>query len=173
MCPEANQANIAARGRDWVTVGFGSLILILTLYFAYALLWSSLRQAQAAGFIPVSATVLASSVEESSMRIGSGGGSVRTFRPLIRYAYAVDGVNYESDRFHFTGPAWKDRDAALAAAARYPVGAPVTAHYDPSDPAVAVLDATLHPPPWPWSAGLLAILVVAVLIIRHGWKRKG
>lgn len=171
MPPDPSASNQG--GRSWEFVGFGLLILVLALYFAHALLWGTLRQARAAAFTPVTATVIASSVEESSTRTGTTAGSVRQFRPHIVYAYAVAGTRYESDRYHFVGPGWPDRDAALAVVSRHPSGATVTAYHDPRDPRVAVLDNTTHPPPWPWVAALLAIGATALLAIRYGWKRRG
>ncbi|MFN4343450.1 MAG: DUF3592 domain-containing protein [Azonexus sp.] len=156
--------------RSWEFVGFGMLILGLTLYFAYALLWSTIRQMQTADFVPVTATVIASSVEESSTRFGTTTGSVRQFRPRIVYAYSVAGIAFESDRFNFAGPGWKDRDAAQAVVSRYPAGTTVTAYCDPHDPRVAVLDKAAHPLPWPWAVALLAISVFALLAIYRGLR---
>jgi hypothetical protein len=71
--------------------------------------------------------------------------SVRTGAPvsgtlLLRYEYYVQGTRYTASDYHTGGNSTPLSDVARAAAQRYPEGRSVTVHYDPSDPAIAVLE---------------------------------
>lgn len=62
--------------------------------------------------------------------------------PTVRYEYEVGGTRYEGDRYRrsrFCASNWQAADVAVVTAAG--VGDPVRVHYDPDDPADAVLDA--------------------------------
>ncbi|PZO50896.1 MAG: hypothetical protein DCF16_12335 [Alphaproteobacteria bacterium] len=66
----------------------------------------------------------------------SKGGSNYTAR--LRFSYAVDGRAYVGDR-HRYGSYAASAQHAEALASRYPVGAPVIVHFNPDDPADAIL----------------------------------
>jgi len=173
MRSDPNRQNLARRdgGRSLPIIVAGVFLQFVALYFTYAVLWSAIRQMQAGSFSPVAATVLSSSIQQTSTRSG-GGPSRSVFAPDIRYAYTVDGVTYESARFNFFGPGWKDSAAAKAAAARFPVGAAVTANHDPHDHSVAVLDTAPHPPHIALIFLVLAMNGGALLVLLAGWRRR-
>jgi hypothetical protein len=79
--------------RSWPVVFAGSGLLLLSLYFAYAVLWSSVRQFEAARFVPVQATVLESKVVEQRR---SGAAPSRIYLPSVRYTYRAGGEARES-----------------------------------------------------------------------------
>jgi hypothetical protein len=166
MRPPLSVTVAPQRGRAWTVIVSGSGLLLLSLYFVYATSWSAVRQRQAAGFLPVQATVL-----ESSVVVGSASGTSgrRSHHPHVRYTFTVAGATYESTQIHFLGPAWSDREAVQAVVARYPAGAKVTAHHDPRNPSQAVLDTTPHSPPLPMVLLSLAMVAGAMGIVRHGW----
>ena len=60
---------------------------------------------------------------------------------IIRYAFSVAGRDYQSTRRYVGRPvlSGSPRDAAKVLA-RYPLNAPVTVHYNPSNPAEAMLE---------------------------------
>ncbi|GIW79159.1 MAG: hypothetical protein KatS3mg105_0966 [Gemmatales bacterium] len=117
-------------------LAFACIVLSLSAYLTYGSVASYQEQRRAqATFKPVSAVVLTSRVR----RIPGDEGS-DTFRPEVKYRYEVDGQRYESDRFAFFAKGYSDYLEAKRVADRYPVGSTVTAYYDPSDPAKAVLD---------------------------------
>lgn len=166
--PQPSAAKPAQRGRAWDLVVVGSLFLLLSLYFAYAALWSSVQQRGTAGFLTVQAKILASDVRPQA---SSGNMARRTYHPHVRYSYTVGGVVFENTRIHFLGPTWTGHDDVQALVDRFPVGAEVTAYHDRRDPGISVLDNTPHPPSGPMILLLLTLVAGSLLVVRHGWKR--
>jgi len=86
-------------------------------------------------------------------------------RAVIRYAYTVDGAEYEG-RDVAAGD-WPYRTARRAAhrLQRYPMGALVSVYYDPSQPSVAILKPGLAPEVFylPVLGSLLALTSLALL----------
>ncbi len=69
----------------------------------------------------------------------SKGHTTVSFMPKISYEYLVNGQKYTGDGIGF-GTATYGKKKADAIVATYPQGAPVTVHYDPANPAKAVLE---------------------------------
>ncbi len=88
------------------------------------------------------ARILSSEVREDVETSRDSGGMRRTkttYRPALRYEYAIDGRTYQGYRIKaddYGGSASR----AYNAVNRYPVGAEVTVYYDPADPGQAVLE---------------------------------
>lgn len=62
---------------------------------------------------------------------------------IIRYAYRVDGRDFQSTRRYAWRPVLTGSAAATArVVARYPLNADVTVHYNPANPAEAMLEPT-------------------------------
>jgi hypothetical protein len=155
--------------RSWPVVFAGSGLLLLSLYFAYAVLWSSVRQFEAARFVPVQATILESRVEQDSV----GTASRRIYHPSVLYTYSAGGEARESTQLYFLGPVLTaDRISAQAVADRYVVGAQVTAYHDLHDPDVAVLDNTPRLPPLPLALLVLVQIALPIWLVRRGWRPK-
>ncbi len=71
-------------------------------------------------------------------------GSSNMLTPVITYAYEVAGQKLECARFRVgVDPRFNTPAKAQALVDKYPVGAPVTVHYDPSNPSLAALDLTI------------------------------
>lgn len=127
------------RGIRWSFLVFSALVILMLGYITSGFVTSYRDQVRAwQTFQPVPAVVLDSRVRRISS--DEGGDS---FFPYVRYTYRVAGKRYESDRFFFTGWGFNDYSEAQARLEQYPVGATVTAYYDPSAPDVAVLDNSL------------------------------
>ncbi|MBN8232740.1 DUF3592 domain-containing protein [Corallococcus macrosporus] len=62
-----------------------------------------------------------------------------TYRPVVKYAYSVQGTPYTSDTFAFDRTGTGGPFDAQAVSRQYRRGQPVTVHYEPDDPAVACL----------------------------------
>ena len=64
--------------------------------------------------------------------------------PRVRYSYAVAGRQYQGDviRLGIEQFGLGGKQQAQACIDRYPVGATFPVHYDPTDPSVALLEAT-------------------------------
>ena len=86
----------------------------------------------------------------------------------VQYTYDVEGSPYFSSRYSLGGG---DRasdlygehsDAETEATDRFPVGAPLTVHYDPKEPTSAVLA-----PGWNW--GTFVPLLIGIFLGGSGW----
>jgi len=91
-------------------------------------------------YAAVDAVVLASEVQSSHDSDGT------TYGYGIRYRYAVQGTDYESDRYAFGQSKSSDgHSRAQALTRRHPVGSYLTAYYDPANPAQAVVNRQIDP----------------------------
>ncbi len=125
-------------GRRPEVVVAGVLVLAAAVYFLYASLWSTYWQWRAhTSFVPVQATVVSATVYTRGGDRTTHGPS---FRPHVVYRYQVEGRNFQSDRYFFTGDGWADRDAAATTVARHAPGSVVPAYVDAASPQRAVLD---------------------------------
>ena len=94
----------------------------------------------AASSWPVAAGYVSSARIEEGSTAGNRGQSHAIYTLHISYAYEVGGTRYRSDRLSFAQPhQHSTRSAAEDELLAYPVGGPVTVHYDPARPADAVL----------------------------------
>jgi hypothetical protein len=87
--------------------------------------------------------VTAAQLETTS---GNVNGVGRRAHLRVAYAYTVDGAEHAGERATFFNGTFVFRTemAATAALHRYAKGAAVTVHYDPQDPADAVLDPAIE-----------------------------
>ena len=104
---------------------------------------------------PVPATVLATDVR--SVRSTGRGGTTVTLKPVVLFRYNINGREYTADR---VTPLNESRSGqwAYKLIARYPVGATVTAWFDPAHPEQAFL---LHE----WSLPPLFFVVFPLLLL--------
>jgi len=108
-------------------------------------------------YVPVRGRVLSVRVNE----YGDGGGT-KTYRPVVRYAYSVDGAKYESKRYGpVDEPGW--RSWAEAAAGRYEPGESCVVYYARGDPSRSVLSRGLNTQWAGIMAGLAALGVFAIV----------
>lgn len=86
------------------------------------------------------ATIKVSEIEETTITVRYQG--VKPFyKPIIRFAYSVDGATYTGNRIKTSFPPGSiKRPWATAITSRYPFGAQVKVHYDPADHSYAVLE---------------------------------
>lgn len=115
--------------------GLGA-VMLLAIQVSYS------RDAKQAVAWPAASGRIVSSRVESHMESVGGrqGNRVRFYQAVVEYAYTVGSREYHSTRLSF-GPKEETAQApAEAKAARYPEGSAVTVHYDPENPASAVLD---------------------------------
>jgi Protein of unknown function (DUF3592) len=108
-----------------------------------AMLWASRRQvAEAARWPQTMGRIVSSTVEHYRQRVGGArtGNLVTFYEAVVEYSYDVGGRNYHSTRLSFGAKAAGSQALAEEKAARYPAGSQVMVHYDPVNPANAVLD---------------------------------
>ena len=132
---------------DWVWIDqpvtfIQGLTILGSMCFPVAALLAARRRwfearARASGAWPtVPGKVERSRVEKAATQYGTN------YRLALAYRYQVGGRDYEGDRVEF-GPRRVDsQDLIERLAEKYPAGAQVTVHYDPDDPANAVLETS-------------------------------
>jgi hypothetical protein len=120
------------------------------------------EQRRLAVFLPVTATVLSSRVDEHSDSDGS------TYEPVVVYRYRVNDREYTASR---VTPLAESRSGRWASrvTARYQVGSTYTAFYDPENPSEAFLLRTRSVIPW----AFVAIPLVGLLMIAAGIRSSG
>ena len=128
-----------ARRRAWGWTLLGSVLLLGALGMipaTFVSLQEQARIAEAPHWPATPGTVLSSTVEWRPTRYH------RDYFARLRYTYVVDGIPRSSGVVGYSfngGDFGRDAAAARTFAARYPVGSTVTVHYDPKDPASAML----------------------------------
>jgi len=110
----------------------------------------------------VAGRVLATEIRTfAGVRSANGGGSGKsTYQPIVRYRYAWNGEEHESDTRCY-GDFAGSHARAEEVIARYPVGREVQVAVCPSDPRRAVLETDLR-------LGLLLLPVIATCFVAIG-----
>jgi uncharacterized protein DUF3592 len=143
-----------------VLIGFGAIAIAIGV----ALYISQFRQglrATASKRWPVSpGTVIASALEKSP------GGRWR-YRAAVQYRYRAGGKEYQSDRIFWGGNEGRQKHMASVIAA-YPQGAKVSVHYDPQDPAEAVLDPAQNIGSRPLVLYAMAMITLGLFVLTGG-----
>ena len=80
----------------------------------------------------------------AEVRVTPESGEEPFYDAVVRYAYTVQGQEYEGAQDDLTYVS-NAQDAALAIVARYPVGAAVPVYYDPQVPQRALIDRGIRP----------------------------
>lgn len=120
--------------RAWFVVVTG-LMACVALFFVVmgALEWK--RAAASQSWPTASGVITESRVVESS----SGRRRGRSYTAKVEYAFQVDGQDVKGTRISYRLQP-SGQSGASERVAQYPLGAPVTVHYDPADPSQAVLE---------------------------------
>ncbi len=117
-----------------ILIGFGVIAFAIGVA-VYAVQFRQGLRADASKKWPTSAaTILSSALEQSP-------GNKRRYRAAVQYRYRVAGKDHESSRVFWGGSEGRQRPMASVVSS-YPEGATVTIHYDPQNPAEAVIDPT-------------------------------
>jgi hypothetical protein len=89
-------------------------------------------------WLTVPGAVLNSEVKISRHH-GSKGRTTVTYEPTVSYQYKIKNQSYNGNHIGF-GTTTYSKGKAEKIIALYPMGSPVTVHYDPADPSQAVLE---------------------------------
>lgn len=129
-----------------------SLIAIVLFPFAIWHLWKNIQMAKASTAWPgVDGLVTAAERKRIALRM----------QPRVTYSYAVNGVNFTSNRVSFAAAIpKKEIDNVLA---RYPVDQAVTVHYQPDNPAQAALEPGSGPHIIAPFRGLIIVFIFLIL----------
>jgi hypothetical protein len=120
-----------------ILVGFGAIVFAIGVVLYVVQFRQGLRADASKKWPTASATVLASALEQSP-------DSKRRHRAAIAYRYRVGGKDYESSRVFWGGNEGR-RNHMASVVETYPAGAKITVHYDPRNPAEAVIDPAQNP----------------------------
>lgn len=124
---------------DWVGVGLVVLGIVWAGGFGYAH-FRALGKARASEGWPSAVGRVASCEiveEESTDREGH---TSTWYNPVVRYAYTVDGREYQSSRLRFGNYRSASRKKAEAMLTPYPAGATPAVRYNPERPDECVLE---------------------------------
>lgn len=107
--------------------------------------WPVFRTLRARTWPHTRGTVVESTVEAD----GPSGSDTTSYQARVRYGYVVGGTRYQSERMSFFYLANRHSAARTAstAVAHHRRGSTLDVHYDPKNPANAVVDVTV---PWTW-----------------------
>jgi hypothetical protein len=153
----------------WILTGFGA-VWCVGVGLATLLVHSSVARHRDAElrFRAVPAVVLSSRVH-AERSLDDRDRERFLYRPVVRFAYEVDGRRYESDRYAFDETSSSDDAYATRVAQKYPPGRTVTAWIDPDRPEVAILERSAPGPvtfglfflrPF-WAAGIFILFHAA------------
>jgi len=116
--------------------------------------WTIVSNARASATWPTAeGRVTSSEIEHSTDSEGDD-----DYTPRVSYTYQVNGLSYENFTIKFGETTYSSERTALEILARYPIGAAVTVHYDPSNPDRAVLEAGV-------SGGSYIVLSVGLIFV--------
>jgi len=154
--------------RRYDVASVGLLLMAATVYLTYAHLWAFAWQLKAyTTFVPVPATIVESVVRSTGNPRSS---EAEMFQPHIVFHYRLDGQDYESERHYFGGGGWRDRSAAEAVVARYPVRSQVMAYVDDDHRSMAVLDR--RRPESGVLLYLLPITAISMSLLAYGLRKR-
>ena len=120
--------------------GFGIAMAIIGLMGVGLIIWGRFHKAKVEKvktWPRASGKILSSGVRTEHVRRRRGGSTTHYFD--VRYAYEVQGTDYESDNFHVGADNISARDIPRVQAA-YPVGASVQVYYNPANPKESALE---------------------------------
>ena len=145
----------------------GYLGIFVALVGGIGALWSGLAHRKARAFVEAAkhwreapGRVISAQIEERDG--GTGSSRYVYYVPRIRYAYVVNGREWEGGRLRFGMPSARSPRGAEAMLAPYPAGAEIKVHYDPDKPEDSVLE------PGKMGSNLLVAAIVSAFVFLAG-----
>ncbi|HEU5396215.1 MAG TPA: DUF3592 domain-containing protein [Verrucomicrobiae bacterium] len=121
---------------------FCSIFIVVGLIAAGAGGWNLVKGIRTEQWPVANGIVMSAKVVRNS-----GGRGSDTYSPEIWYSYHVAGMGYTGKKISI-GQMSSSSGYAQGVVGRYPVGKQVTVHYNPADPAEAVLETGVHGGTW-------------------------
>jgi hypothetical protein len=151
-----------------MSITFGLLLLgigVFALFLGLRLLWgmpAALSQTSGVRLAARRWPAAPGTIIGAEVRVAPGSDEEPFYDAVVRYAYTVQGQEYEGAQDDLTYVS-NVQDAAQAIVARYQVGASVLVYYDPQAPQRALIDRSIRPHHLVGLslAGLLFLLLVA------------
>jgi hypothetical protein len=117
--------------------------IVLGVFFISLAIIQLLKAKKAEKSWPTAPGVIMSSVVGTHLARSSRGGTTTQFMPEVAYEYQVNEITYKGSGVGF-GKSTTSSRKATEIVSRYPQGTAVTVHYDPQDPAKAVLETKAY-----------------------------
>lgn len=114
---------------------WGAALVMLGLGAFYGVQQPLAKQATVKRWPTATAHVLVSRLKTSQ-----SSDSTAMYQPYVRYRYSVQGKEYTQDRYELINSSSNLKNHDEKKLTRYPVGAKVTVHHNPVNPADAVLN---------------------------------
>jgi hypothetical protein len=135
-----------------------AIFVVLGLVFGYLAIHNWRRARASLAWPTVQGQVLSAFLQEHT---DSDEGV--SYDPKVTYTYTVSGTEYQNDQIAFGGVSSSSKSKAQAYLERYIVEDPVTVHYDPDNPKLAVLE------PRASGKNLLYLVVSAIFLGGSVW----
>lgn len=125
----------------WVLVLFlGLFAAVGTLIFWLFTVSPGWTYLSARSWVETPCKILASEVATIESRGTGNNRRETTYQVAVRYAYVVDGQEYEGTRYNLMDIATKGRKKKLSIVKKYPVGTEAKCYVDPRDPEASIID---------------------------------
>jgi len=145
---------------DAVLIGFGVIAFAIGV-FLYVVQFRQGLKADASKKWPTSsATVTASALERSPEHRWR-------YRAAVHYRYRVGGKEYQAERIFWGGNEGRQKHM-VSVVASYPAGCQVPVHYNPQNPAEAVLDPAQHTGSRPLVLYAMAMVALGLFALTGG-----
>ena len=154
--------SILAKADQTPFADFGDLAVVVGLMILLWGLYVVLQAKLSAGWPSTAGEIVESTVEEKVDTDGDPG-----HRPIIRYAYVVDGVAFIGDATP-TGPFryWRGKELSLVAVSNFPVGTSVRVYFDPHAPSDSQLVVGIKRRSWRWVIVGIVVTLVGLGLLR-------
>jgi hypothetical protein len=116
---------------------------------------------------PAAAAIVEHGWVEEDERDDGSGTPVKTYTPILRYRYHVDGEEFQGGNIGLEDRPLSSADAAARLLSRYPDFTTIEVRYDPEDPSFAVIEAPRPPPGQEFYFGLGAIVLACAVLAAH------
>jgi len=126
------------KANDKSLLGFIIFLILLLGWFTFSLL-TSYKALQTRTWTETEGTVTSACVKKLNSQKGKD-----KYKPVISYNYEIGGAIYSSDKYNLS-LGYGDEDWAEGIIANYPAASKLTVHYNPENPAKAVIITGISP----------------------------
>jgi hypothetical protein len=132
--------------------------IVLGVFFIGMAIMQQLKAKKAEKTWPTAPGVILSSIVGTHLSHSSRGGTTTQYMPEVAYDYQVNEITYKGSSVGF-GKSTTSSRKATEIVSRYPQGTAVSVHYDPQDPAKAVLETKAYS----FGSNLALGIIIAVM----------
>lgn len=127
--------------------------------------WSIKKSKAQQKWPTVNGTVISTKINETYTK------KKREYTPSVTYGYTVNGTQYTSNRISFAVRQYQKRSKASSIVNRYRAGSQVVVHYNPLNPAEAVLKVGVNKIFYIiYAVGIILLIVGVIAFFRDSFK---